>query len=348
MNDSILSVDSLTLRYQIGRRLTGKQEFLEAVKDVSFQIPSGGTYGLVGESGSGKSSIGRAILRLETPSDGQIRFEGRDIHDFGRKTPLSYRRQVQAIFQDPTSALNPRLTVEDSIGQVLDRHFDMTDSERRVRTVELLESVRFPSYYVDRLPRELSGGQKQRVAIARALAVRPRLIVCDEPVSALDMNTQGQIVNLLLDLQRDEGLSYLFIGHDLAMVRHMSSRIGVMYRGRMVESGPSEDVYTAPQHPYTRMLLGSTLVADPRRGASRRRTPAATSEEVLASGHVEAGCPFRLRCDKVIERCGVEMPLNVSVGRAGHMAACHRVEGAAESRCIGSDRVHRRSGDGAH
>lgn len=276
----LLSVENLTVRYRLGRGLTGRARTRTAVRDVSFTIPGGRTLGLVGESGSGKSSIGRAILRLAPVSEGRVLFDGADTAGFGRRTPLSFNRDVQVVFQDPMSSLNPRQTVETTIGQALTRHRVLSARDRDREVTHALDRVGLASYHADRYPHELSGGQRQRVAIARALAPRPRLIVCDEPVSALDVSTQSQVINLLMELQRELGVSYLFIAHDLEVVRHMSDEIGVLHLGRLVESGPAEQVYRTPAHAYTRTLLAATLVADPVRQAVRtahRRALGATT-----------------------------------------------------------------------
>jgi ABC-type oligopeptide transport system ATPase subunit len=268
-NAPLLSVENLTVRYQLGRGMTGKPKLFTAVRDVSFTIGSGRTLGLVGESGSGKSSIGRAILRLAPVSEGRIVFDGQDTAEFGRRTPLSFNRDVQVVFQDPMSSLNPRQTISDTIAQALTRHRDLSGPERDREITHALDQVGLSGYHADRYPHELSGGQRQRVAIARALAPRPRLIVCDEPVSALDVSTQSQVINLLMELQRELGVSYLFIAHDLEVVRHMSDEIGVLYLGQMMEHGPADQVYRDPSHAYTRTLLASTLVANPVRQADR-------------------------------------------------------------------------------
>ncbi|MGW6454533.1 ATP-binding cassette domain-containing protein [Streptomyces sp. NPDC055078] len=265
----LLSVENLTVRYQLGRGMTGRAKTLTAVRDVSFTIGSGRTLGLVGESGSGKSTIGRAILRLAPVSEGRIVFDGTDTATFGRRTPLSFNRDVQVVFQDPMSSLNPRQTIATTVGQALTRHRPLSGLERDREITHALDQVGLSGYHADRYPHELSGGQRQRVAIARALAPRPRLIVCDEPVSALDVSTQSQVINLLMDLQRELGVSYLFIAHDLEVVRHISDEIGVLYLGRLMESGPADQVYRTPSHSYTQTLLASTLVANPARQAAR-------------------------------------------------------------------------------
>ncbi|MFJ4682640.1 ATP-binding cassette domain-containing protein [Streptomyces sp. NPDC091377] len=265
----LLSVEHLSVAYRLGRSMSGKAKTFTAVRDVSFTIGAGRTLGLVGESGSGKSSIGRAVLRLAPVSAGRIVFDGQDISGFGNRTPLAFHRDVQVVFQDPLSSLNPRQSVADTLGQALTRHRPMGRAERERETAAALDRVGLAPHQADRYPHELSGGQRQRVAIARALAPRPRLIVCDEPVSALDVSTQSQVINLLQELQRDLGVSYLFIAHDLEVVRHVSDEIGVLRLGELLEYGPATEVYDSPTHPYTRTLLASTLVADPAKQAAR-------------------------------------------------------------------------------
>ncbi|TCO52275.1 ATP-binding cassette domain-containing protein [Actinocrispum wychmicini] len=276
MSEPLLKVDGLRVSFQRGRAgISLRPQRFDAVRGVSFDIPAGRTFGLVGESGSGKSTVGRAVLRLLRPTGGTIVFDGKEVTAFGRRTPRWYRRAVQVVFQDPLSSLNPNQVVATTLTQALAQNEALPHAERPAALRELLDQVGLAAHHARSLPRELSGGQRQRVAIARALAVRPRLIICDEPVSALDVSTQAQVINLLVQLQRDLGLSYLFVAHDLAVVRHMSHEIGVMYRGELVETGPGEQVYSAPTHPYTRMLLDSVPLPDPalqRRRRAERRT----------------------------------------------------------------------------
>ncbi len=260
---ALLQVKDLAITYRTGGSIIpGRSRTFDAVKGVSFDIAAGQGLGLVGESGSGKTTVGRAILRLVKPSRGSIKFDGQEVTAFGSNTPLSFRRDVQVVFQDPRSSLNPRRTIRDTLAQVIKRHFDTPDDETQRRAAELLDKVQLPSYHLDRYPSELSGGQQQRVAIARALAPQPRLLVCDEPVSALDVSTQSQILNLLSDLRRDLNLAYLFISHDLAVVRQVSDFVVVMHRGAIVEQGPCETIYTEPQADYTKLLLSSVPALD--------------------------------------------------------------------------------------
>lgn len=267
----LLQVQDLRVEFRLRRGFAVRPTVFQAVRGVSFDIAPGETFGLVGESGSGKSTIGRAILQLVQPAGGRVLLDGVDTTAFAGRVPLSFRKDVQVVFQDPMSSLNPRQTVRATLEQAIARHRPMDRAGLAREVARLVDSVGLAAAHAQRQPHELSGGQRQRVAIARALAVQPRLIVCDEPVSALDVSTQAQVINLLQDLQREFGLGYLFISHNLDVVRHVSHRIGVLYLGQLVETGAAEAVYTAPQHDYTRMLLASTLVADPRLQAQRRQ-----------------------------------------------------------------------------
>ena len=246
---------------------------VKAVDDVSFHIYEGETFGLVGESGSGKTTTGRSILKLYEPTSGEIIFEGKNIHDLKkRKDLLSFRRDAQMIFQDPYASLNPRMTVEDSIGEGLDIHgFVKNKAERRKRVEELLETVGLNKKHASRFPHEFSGGQRQRIGIARALAVEPKFVVADEPISALDVSIQAQVVNLMKELQEKQGLTYLFIAHDLSMVKFISDRIGVMRFGKLLEVGPADDVYNNPLHPYTQRLISAVPIPDPEIEKNRQR-----------------------------------------------------------------------------
>ncbi len=265
----LLSVRDLDIAYEKPGGFL-KPRVVKAVEGVTFDIAPGETLGLVGESGSGKSTTGRAILRLMGTVGGSIVFDGQDVTAFGRKTPLSYRRDVQAVFQDPSSSLNPRHPVSAALTNALRRHGVTSGKECDRRAVEAFDLVGLPAAHLSRYPFELSGGQQQRVAIARALVLEPRLVVCDEAVSALDLSTQSQIINLLADLQDEKGLSYLFIAHDLAIVRHISHRIAVMSAGRLVEIAPTEKIFESPDHPYTRKLLAATPSDHPE-GRDERR-----------------------------------------------------------------------------
>ena len=321
----LLQVDQLAVRYPVPGRAFGRRQHRYAVQDVSFRIGTGETFGLVGESGSGKTTTGRAILGLVAPTSGRIVFDGTDVASFGRSIPLSYRRAVQVVFQNPTSALNPSRTVEELLAEPLRIHRALRAEAAVTEVDQLLDRVGLAAYQRRRYPWELSGGQRQRVAIARALAVEPRLLVCDEPVSALDVSTQSQVINLLEDLQEELGISYLFVAHDLSVVRHISQQVGVMYGGRLLETGPAERVYTAPSHPYTQTLLAAIPVPDPRRQrenrALRRSLRTASSGGPAAA---EVGCPFQHRCPKVMDVCRTEMPAMRPVDGGGAVA-CHAV-----------------------
>jgi ABC-type glutathione transport system ATPase component len=272
----LLKVRDLVVTYRLGSAfVASSKRTFDAVKKVSFDIGAGQGFALVGESGSGKTTISRAILGLVPVSGGSIEFDGQDVTRHGRSLPASFRRDVQVVFQDPRSSLNPRRTIRDAIASVLDRHFELTRQQTDDRIAELLHNVGLPSYHMQRFPSELSGGQRQRVAIAKALATKPRLLVCDEPVSALDVSTQSQILNLLSDLRQQFGLAYLFISHDLAVVRQVAEVVAVLHRGVIVETGPTEQIYRDPSHPYTRMLLSSVPNHDPNGRDARRAARAA-------------------------------------------------------------------------
>jgi oligopeptide/dipeptide ABC transporter ATP-binding protein len=293
-----------------------------AVDDVSLAIAPGETLGLVGESGCGKSTLAKSVVRLLRPVGGSIRFEGTDLMPLSRRELKPFRRHIQMIFQDPADSLNSRQTV----GKILEEPFVVhrlgTPEERRTSVARLLDTVGLPAAAADRFPFEFSGGQRQRIGIARAIALRPKLVLCDEPVSALDVSIQSQILNLLLDLQRELGLSYLFVSHDLAVVKHVSDRIAVMYLGRIVEIGDADDVYACPLHPYTRVLLAAVPEPDPR----RRRRLEVVEGDVPTPIDPPAGCHLHPRCPHAEERCRVEAPALREVGRPGgasHQVACH-------------------------
>jgi oligopeptide/dipeptide ABC transporter ATP-binding protein len=322
--NELLRVENLSVRYARGGPMFGRRASRLVVRDVSFAIAAGQTFGLVGESGSGKTTTGRAILRLVEPAAGRITFDGEDVTGFGRRTPLWYRQAVQVVFQNPTSALNPSLTVRELLAEPLRLHQgQLGEAGRRAAVDTLLDQVGLATHHQERYPWELSGGQRQRVAIARALAVRPKLVLCDEPVSALDVSTQSQVINLLQDLQAELGVSYLFVAHDLSVVRHISQQVGVMYDGRLLEVGPAARVYDAPAHPYTQTLLAAIPVPDPVRQrahrALRRRLREARPAGAPSSG---VGCPFQDRCPYVMDVCREAMP-EPSPVRGGGTVACH-------------------------
>ncbi|GAA3918336.1 ATP-binding cassette domain-containing protein [Microbacterium invictum] len=281
--EALLVVDRLSISYEA--RNVFRHARRNVVEDVTFHIKPGETLGLVGESGSGKSTVGRAILRLIAPSAGSIRFDGRDLSAFGHRTPLAYRRDVQAVFQDPSMSLNPRQPVSMAVTAALKRHGLGDRADRARLAAETFDHVGLTRAHLDRYPSELSGGQQQRVAIARALVLKPRLVVCDEALSALDLSTQNQILDLLVDLQLETDMSYLFIGHNLEIVRHISDRIAVMRLGELVESGDAEQVFEHPQHPYTRKLLGATPAEHPE-GREGRRAVRVSFAKALAEGIV--------------------------------------------------------------
>lgn len=292
---------------------------VRAVDGVDLRLDPCETLGLVGESGCGKSTTGRAILRL-VPAEGTCRFAGADVFTFGPAQLRRFRREAQLVFQDPFSSLNPRFTVRQTLAEPLAIHRRCKPAEWRDRIAELLTRVGLQPDMMNRFPHQFSGGQRQRIGIARALAVEPQLIVCDEPVSALDVTVQAQVVDLLSDLQRDLGLSYLFIAHDLSVVRHISQRVAVMYLGRIVETGPRDAVYDSPRHPYTAALLSAVPVPEP--GAARRRI--LLTGDVPSPTAVPSGCRFHPRCPLAEERCRTESPELRSV--AGRQVACHLAE----------------------
>jgi peptide/nickel transport system ATP-binding protein len=296
------------------------------VDDVSFTVKRGETVGLVGESGSGKTTLGRAIIRLNEPTAGLIKYEGKVISNLSAHAFWPYRKKIQIIFQDPYNSLNPRLSIFEIVGEALEIHFpQMSRADRRERVAGLLKQVGLQPEHLDRYPHEFSGGQRQRIGIARALAVGPEFIVCDEPVSALDVSVQAQILNLMKDLQQRLGLTYLFISHNLAVVRHMSDRLGVMYLGRIVELGPADEILATPRHPYTRLLLDAIPDLDM---VGRARTP--VGGEVPSPISPPPGCTFHPRCPLADARCRIEKPVDTQVGNI--RVACHAVaEGRASA-----------------
>jgi len=317
---NLLEVQNLRVHFPIRRGVFSRaREAVKAVEDVSFHLEPGETVGLVGESGCGKTTVARAIVRLAPVTAGRILYEGRDIQELRGAALRAWRRQVQMIFQDPYGSLDPRMTVGQTVGEGLAIHrLVRRGPERRVRVETLLEEVGLDASHADRYPHELSGGQRQRVGLARALAVEPRLLVCDEPISALDVSIQAQIVNLLQDLQQRHGLAYLFIAHDLAVVEHLSRRILVMYLGRLVEAGDARAVCRAPRHPYTQALLSAVPVVDPDHKRARLILPGDLPSPI----HPPPGCPFHPRCPVAEARCRVEVPRLREVA-PGHHAACH-------------------------
>ncbi|MDF2635065.1 MAG: oligopeptide/dipeptide transporter, ATPase subunit [Pelosinus sp.] len=291
--------------------------YLKAVDGVSFSIEKGKTLGLVGESGCGKSTTGRTIIQLYEPTAGEIFFNGKTLSKLSEEKKL--RRQMQMIFQDPYASLNPRMTVSDIIGDPLDIHKLTSLGERKDRIINLLQMVGLNSEHMSRFPHEFSGGQQQRIGIARALAVEPSFIICDEPISALDVSIQGQVINLLERLQEELGLTYLFIAHDLAMVKHISDIVAVMYLGKIVEMTNSLDLYSKPQHPYTQALLSAIPIPDP---LAQKQKRIHLTGDVPSPIHPPTGCNFSTRCPHAFSRCSEQEPAFADIG-AGHMAACH-------------------------
>lgn len=315
----LLEVEDLSVVFRPTRRARP----VHAVDGVDLTIAAGETVGLVGESGSGKSTLGQAVLGLVRPTAGTIRFDGQDITAADRATRRRLSRDMQVIFQDPYGSLSPTRTIEQTLVEPLLAHQTLTREEARARVADMLARVGLPKGAMQRYPSEFSGGQRQRIAIARALMVSPRLVICDEPVSALDLSVQAQVLNLLQHLQRELGLGYLFVGHNLAVVRHMSHRIVVLYRGRVMESGPAAQVYAAAAHPYTQTLLAAAPVADPDEQARRR---AGRNERTSAPAPPTGGehCPFVTRCPYAVEACATVRPPLVPTP-SGTLAACIRI-----------------------
>ena len=313
----LLEVKNLKKYYPVRTGFIKKTD-LKAVDDVSFYIRKGETLGIVGESGCGKTTLGRTVLRLEEPTAGDILYEGKSIIG---KNMKEYRKKMQIVFQDPYASLDPRKTVSDIIGEAMDlQNLCKSKNERREKILELMQLVGLNAQFYNRFPHEFSGGQRQRIGIARALAVDPGFIICDEPVSALDVSIQAQIINMLEDLQETKQLTYLFIAHDLAVVKHISNRIGVMYLGHLVELADSEELYRHPLHPYTEMLMSAIPIADPDLSAARKRIK--LEGEFPSPLNPPSGCPFRTRCPKATETCAMAMP-PLKETAPGHFAACH-------------------------
>lgn len=318
MSENILVAEDLCKYFKVG-----KGKMLKAVDHVNLAIKKGETVGLVGESGCGKTTCGRTMIRLYEPTSGKVTFEGKDISKLHGKELLAFKKDAQIIFQDPYASLDPRMTIGEIIAEGMKVHLDISAEEREKRVADLLNKVGLNAEYANRFAHELSGGQRQRVGIARALAIEPKFIVCDEPISALDVSIQAQVVNLLIKLQREMGLTYLFISHDLSMVKHISDRVGVMYLGSMVELASNKDLYEAPLHPYTQALISAIPVADPDMEESKNREK--LEGEVPSPINPPAGCRFRKRCKYATERCGQETPELKEV-KPGHFVACHLVE----------------------
>jgi peptide/nickel transport system ATP-binding protein/oligopeptide transport system ATP-binding protein len=318
MTAPLLQVRNLVKHFVARRSLAGRAlEVVRAVDGVSFDLRAGETYALVGESGCGKSTVGRLVLRLIEPTSGSVLYRGRPLALMSARELRSYRAGAQLVFQDPYASLNPRMTVGETLAEPLLLHTGLSRRERQERVARLLETVGLEPAHARRYPHEFSGGQRQRIAIARALAVEPKLIVCDEPVSALDVSIRSQILNLLQDLQHRLGLAYVFISHDLAVVKHIAHKIGVMYLGRIVEEAPAEVLFREPRHPYTQALLSAIPVASPVRRRERRLLPGDPPSPIAPP----PGCHLHTRCPHVRDRCRSERP--GLAGEGAHATACH-------------------------
>ena len=319
MATPLIEVRSLKMYFPVSTSLFAHRKLLKAVDDVSFELYPGETFGLVGESGCGKTTVGRALVRLYRPTGGQILFRGEDIAQLSEKDVLPYRRKMQMIFQDPYASLNPRMTVSSIIGEPMKLQ-GFPQAQITARAAELVEQVGLKKDHLNRYPHEFSGGQRQRIGIARSLAMHPEFIVCDEPISALDVSIQAQVINMLEELREQMGITYLFISHDLSMVRHISHRVGVMYLGHMVELAPAEELYSNMQHPYTKALMSAVPIADPDLAEKTRR--------IVLQGDVPQpidppdGCPFVTRCDCCVPRCREVRPEMREIA-PGHFLACH-------------------------
>ena len=323
----LLEIKDLKKYFTVKKSGFNKNQMVKAVDGVSMDIFKGETLGLVGESGCGKTTLGRTIIRLYEPTSGSIIYDGKPIYDSEQKIAekmLPYRRKMQIIFQDPSASLDPRMTVGEIVGEALDIHKLYTGKgEREARINQLLEEVGLNTEHSNRFPHEFSGGQQQRIGIARALAVEPEFIVCDEPISALDVSIQSQVVNMLEDLQAELGLTYLFIAHDISVVRHISNRIGVMYLGNLVELAESYELYRNPIHPYTKTLMSAVPIPDP--VVTRAREGMILEGDIPSPINPPSGCKFHTRCPYASERCKQEVPVFKDHG-GGHYAACHLLD----------------------
>lgn len=327
MSEPVLRVESLKKYFPVTRGLFGKTvENVRAVDDISFEIAPGETLGLVGESGCGKSTVGRTLLHLYRPTAGQVWFDGQNLANLSSRELLQVRRNMQIVFQDPFSSLNPRMRVFDIVGEALQVHGIARGPELRERVLALLEKVGVSARWADRYAHEFSGGQRQRIGIARAIAMNPKLVVCDEAVSALDVSIQAQIINLLIRLRQELGLSYLFISHDLSVVRHISHRVMVMYLGHIVELAATRDLFKQPAHPYTRALLSAVPVPDPRHHVQR----IVLHGDVPTPLNPPSGCRFHTRCPVVFERCAREEPALYRVGKGPRTVKCFHGEGLTD------------------
>lgn len=320
-NDILIEVSNLKKYFPVKNTfMKSEKKFVKAVDDVSFEIKKGETFGLVGESGCGKSTLGRTITRLYDVTDGDIFFEGTNIAKLNKKEMKEYYSKMQIIFQDPYSSLNPYMNVEELINEPLELHTTLTKKERVEKTEYLLETVGLKKSDMEKFPHEFSGGQCQRIGIARAISTEPKFVLCDEPISALDVSIQAQVVNMLEDLQEEMGLTYLFVAHDLSMVRHISDRIGVMYLGNIVEIGKSNDLYKNPLHPYTKALLSSIPIADPKRAKEAVRK--VIEGDIPSPMDIPSGCRFHTRCPYAKPICK-EISPGIKFVEDGHSVACH-------------------------
>ena len=316
----LLQVENLVKHFPITQGVIVQRQVgaVRAVDGLSFQVYAGETLSLVGESGCGKSTTARLIMRLETPTSGKITFDGRDVVGLSKKGLRQIRREMQIVFQDPFASLNPRMSVAQIVGEPLRIHRSCEKDERERRVLELLERVGLDQSYATRYPREFSGGQRQRIGVARALALNPKLIICDEPVSALDVSVQAQVINLLQDLQQERGLTYIFIAHDLGVVKHVSDRVAVMYLGRIMELAPTDTLYSDPRHPYTQALMAAIPIPDPK----ERKDRALLQGDVPSPINPPSGCRFHPRCSSAQQICSRTEPKLENLGN-GHYCACH-------------------------
>ncbi len=318
---TIFSVENLTKEFYSGGFFGKNKKIIKAVNDVNFSLHEKETYSLVGESGCGKSTTGRAALRLIEPTAGKIMYRGREVTKFSSREMMEFRRRVQMIFQDPYSSLNPRMTIDQIVKEPLKIHKTTLKQEYNQKTAEILEKVGIRPDQFKRYPHEFSGGQKQRISMARALILNPEIIVCDEPVSALDVSIQAQVLNLFRKLQEELNVSYLFISHDMSVVKYISDRIGVMYLGSIVEEAETEELFAHPLHPYTQALLSAVPEADP----EIKKERIILEGEIPSPLNIPSGCPFRTRCKYATEKCASERPVSKEVA-PGHRVACHQYD----------------------
>lgn len=318
-NETILEVRNLKKYFFSGKKRRGREpRAVKALDGVSFSMEYGETLGVVGESGCGKSTLGRTILRLHEPTEGQVVYRGKNLAEYGREEMRQMRRELQIIFQDPYSSLNPRMTVRELICAPLDVFAMGSKEEKEARVIEIMDKVGLPLEFMNRYPHEFSGGQRQRIVIARALVLNPRFVVCDEPVSALDVSVRAQVLNLMMDLQKELDLTYLFISHDLSVVEYISDTVGVMYLGNLVEYGTTEDIFRNPLHPYTEALFSAIPIPDPEAKMNR----IVLEGSIPSPANPPEGCKFHTRCAHCMERCKHEAPVQKEV-EPGHYVVCH-------------------------